>query len=300
MAQQLSLFDLPHNKVINVSAVSQRSPFRYPGGKTWLVPRIYPWLISQSTRPKELIEPFAGGAIIGLTVAFERLADHVTLVELDEQVASVWQTIITDGDGEWLARRIVEFNLTPENVREGLSAPAISVRERAFQTILKNRTSHGGILASGAGLIKNGENGKGIASRWYPKTLASRIRDIHAIRDRLTFIQGDAFDVIEKRLNQPGAMFFVDPPYTAGKNGKRAASRLYTYFQINHERLFDMMEAVSGDFLLTYDNDQYVRELTLQHGFKYVPIAMTNTHHAEMNELLINRNLDWVTKVNSI
>ncbi len=27
-------------KVVNVATVPHRSPFRYPGGKTWLVPRV--------------------------------------------------------------------------------------------------------------------------------------------------------------------------------------------------------------------------------------------------------------------
>ena len=35
-------------------------------------------------------------------MAFENLADHVTLVEIDEQVAAVWRTILTEGQ---LARR---------------------------------------------------------------------------------------------------------------------------------------------------------------------------------------------------
>jgi hypothetical protein len=33
-------------KVVNVSTVPHRSPFRYPGGKTWLVPRVRDWLKS--------------------------------------------------------------------------------------------------------------------------------------------------------------------------------------------------------------------------------------------------------------
>jgi DNA adenine methylase len=38
---------------------------------------------------KEFFEPFAGGAIVSLTVAAEKLANHVTMVELDENVAAV-------------------------------------------------------------------------------------------------------------------------------------------------------------------------------------------------------------------
>jgi len=45
--------------VVNVATVPQRSPLRYPGGKTWLIPHIRHWL--KSTRSEILIEPFAGG-----------------------------------------------------------------------------------------------------------------------------------------------------------------------------------------------------------------------------------------------
>jgi DNA adenine methylase len=87
-------------------------------------------------------------------------------------------------------------------------------------------------------------------------------------------------------------MFFIDPPYTAG--GKRAGSRLYTHSEIDHERLFSVCEKLRGDFLMTYDNADEVRALAERHGLQTKPVAMKNTHHAEMDELLIGRNLDWV------
>lgn len=290
--QQLSLFSESTSKVVNVASVKHRSPFRYPGGKTWLIPRIFEWLSRKEIKPREFIEPFAGGAIVGLTVAFENLADHITLVELDSQVAAVWETIITNGEGEWLAQRIEQFELTPENVNEILQQKDLPVREKAFQTVLQNRTAHGGILAPGAGLLKYGEAGKGIASRWYPQTLARRIRDIETISRKLSFVHGDAFEVIENN-NRPDVVFFLDPPYTAG-NGKRAGSRLYTHFQIDHEKLFSLLENTTADFLLTYDNDTDVKALADRHNFEYVEIAMQNTHLAKMSELLINKDLNWV------
>lgn len=294
MVQQLPLFNRPMNEVINVAQVKHRSPFRYPGGKTWLVPRIFQWLNSKERKPEEFIEAFAGGAIVGLTVAFGKLADHVTLVELDEQVAAVWHTIITNNEGEWLAGRIEEFQLSQENVYAVLSSDAPTMKERAFQTLLKNRTAHGGILAKGAGLIKYGENGKGIGSRWYPSTLARRIRDMQSVRNSLTFIQGDAFKAIEANRERENVVFFIDPPYTAGKNGKRAGTRLYTHFEIDHERLFALMETVKGDFLLTYDNDDYVCDLANKHGFQFTTVAMQNTHLNKMTELLIGKDLSWL------
>jgi DNA adenine methylase len=76
-------------RVVNVASVKQRSPFRYPGGKTWLVPAVTLWLSRENRRPGHFVELFAGGGIVGLTVAAEGLADHVTMIELDPDVASV-------------------------------------------------------------------------------------------------------------------------------------------------------------------------------------------------------------------
>src|SRR2546430_325312 len=117
--------------IVNVASVPHRSPFRYPGGKTWLVPRIRRWLKRLPEKPAELLEPFAGGAIVGLTVAFEGLAERVTLVERDPDVAAVWQAIL-GGDALRLADRITDFPFTEENVCAALESPPDSTLERAF------------------------------------------------------------------------------------------------------------------------------------------------------------------------
>ena len=289
MAYQLPMFP-QQEKIVNVASVPHRSPFRYPGGKTWFVPRLRKWLAYLPAKPKAFIEPFAGGAIVGLTVAFENLAEHVTLVERDHQIAAVWRTIL-EGDGEWLADRIVAFDLTIDAVKAELDRTDVSLKEQAFQTILKNRVNRGGILAPGAGMVKHGENGKGIASRWYPETLSKRIRKIVAIRERITFTEGDAFDVIDQNKARQDAVFFIDPPYTAG--GKKAGNRLYTHFELDHEKLFYLSAQTAGDFLMTYSNDETVRGLAQTHHFASKEIAMKNTHHAKMTELLIGRDLSW-------
>jgi DNA adenine methylase len=289
-AVQQVLFPRPLDSVVNVASVKQLSPFRYPGGKTWLIPRIRQWLSVK--RPKYFIEPFAGGGIVSLSVAAENLADKVIMVELDEQVAAVWKCIFTDGDGEWLANRIVNFDMTLENLRNELEIKSSDTKQVAFQTILKNRTYHGGILAAGSGLIKFGENGKGLLSRWYPDTLKKRILAISQLRDKITFIQGDAFKVIEEYINDDSSAFFVDPPYTAA--GKKAGRRLYNCFELDHDALFDLMDKASGDFLMTYDDAQGVRDLADSHNFGWKLVAMKNTHHAQMTELLISKNLNWV------
>lgn len=293
--ERRGLFDEPQlSQIINVASVPQRSPFRYPGGKTWLVPRIRQWCAGRSMRAGEFLEPFAGGGIVSLTVAAEHLADHVTMIELDAQVAAVWRTIIEADEGVWLAERINGFDLTNESLEAVMKEKANSIRERAFQTILKNRTYRGGILAAGSAPLKRGENGKGIKSRWYAETLKRRILDIRAIRKYITFIEGNGLEIIKRYAQRSDAMFFIDPPYTAG--GKRSGSRLYTHWELDHEELFRLAGKVAGDFLMTYDDSDEVRELARKHGFDFELVAMKNTHHAEMTELLIGRNLNWARR----
>ena len=282
-------------KVVNVASVAQRSPFRYPGGKTWLVPRIRQWLSGYFPKPRLFVEPFAGGAIAGLTVAFENLAEVVLLIEKDEQVAAVWETIINRENGaQWLADEIANFDLNLTTAKDLIASQSKATRKIAFRTIIQNRISHGGILADGAGLLKNGENGKGILSRWYPETLKRRILDIASIRERIKFIQGDGFQAIKKYLYKTDTVFFIDPPYTASK--KKAGSRLYKYHQLDHEKLFELMSKANGDFLMTYDDADEVRALALKYRFETRLVAMNNTHHATMTELLIGRDLSWVDK----
>lgn len=272
--------------IVNVASVPQRSPFRYPGGKTWLIPYIRLWLRSQPQPITELIEPFAGGAIVGLTSAFEGLSRKVTLVELDPDVAAVWRTIL-NRRGKWLAERIATFKMTTESVRKLLFSEQRTIQERALATILRNRVQRGGILAPGAGLMKYGENGKGIASRWYPATLRRRVLDIVGIRHRINFIQGDGVEYLERNSNRKGTVCFIDPPYTI------AGRRLYRYAQMDHRNLFRIVKGLVGDFLMTYDDADEIRSLAQEFGFDTHTVPMKNTHHTKMSELLIGRNLDW-------
>ena len=295
MKNQMTMFDIGEQhstqSIINVASVPQRSPFRYPGGKTWLIPTVRQWLKQEGKIAKELIEPFAGGAIVSLTAAFEKMAEHITMVEMDEEIAAVWEVIL-NGKNKWLADKIYSYDLTHVNVKNELENPNKKLQDIAFCTILKNRVFHGGILAKGSGMIKNGENGKGITSRWYPKTLRDRILAINYVKDKITFISGDAFEVLEQNLNNKSAYFFIDPPYTI------AGKRLYTYFDIDHERLFDLTSQLKGKFMLTYDDTPEIRQLVNKYNLQFRTIPMKTTLHFEKNEIIISDNFSWWTDSN--
>jgi len=48
---------LPLTGMVNVASVPHRSPFRYAGGKTWLIPCIRRWLAGVQPEPGHLVEP---------------------------------------------------------------------------------------------------------------------------------------------------------------------------------------------------------------------------------------------------
>ena len=140
-------------------------------------------------------------------------------------------------------------------------------------------------MAPGAGLVKDGEAGRGLSSRWYPDTLAGRIQVLRTLRNDVTFLHCDAFITIRQFIANPNACFFIDPPYTAG--GKKAGTRLYSHNEIDHESLFALMATARGSVMLTYDDTPEVRAMADRHGFHIQTVPMKNTHHAIIYELLI-------------
>ncbi len=267
------------------SPVRNPSLFRYPGGKSWLIPYVRQWL-EGSKRPIHFAEPFAGGANVGLAVAMENLADRVTLVELDRNVAAVWETTL-NGKAPDLARRIVEFRMSKKAVKALLGRRCNSPLSRAFATIVKNRARRGGIMTDAASLLKHGEDGKGVRSRWYPETLKRRIEKISQSRNKISFLHRDGVAYIRKYSRRKDFAFFLDPPYTV------AGARLYTHSEVDHRKLFETAAKVKGKVLMTYDNTADIRKLAREFGFKVKRVRMRTTHHSEKIELLISRNFSW-------
>jgi DNA adenine methylase len=171
-----------------------------------------------------------------------------------------------------------------------LDAARGSLSEEAFRTLLRNRVQRGGIMASGAGLVKTGEAGRGLNARWYPETLARRIREINEVKDRFTFVHGDGLALVREHLSEKDAAFYIDPPYMV------AARRLYSHWKVDHREIFKLMSRAKGDFLMSYDNTPEIQALAAEFGFEARQVAMKNTHHARMTELLIGRDLTWAGK----
>ena len=281
---QIPLSPLP---AVNVSQVPQRSPLRYPGGKTWLIPHIRAWLKGTNPPPDLLIEPFAGGGIVSLTAVMEGLVNSCLMAELDPDVAAFWKAALNQNDE--LSAKIRQFDPTRSNIEQLTRQIPHTILERGFRSLVLNRTRRGGILAKGAALNRFGENGKGVASRWYPHTIARRLQAISMVSNRIDFCETDGIRLLDEYLSlnsKPKIAVFADPPYNAG--GKRAGRRLYSQNSIDHSRLFAILANRGTDFLMTYDESPQILNLIKQHQFHAVRVVMKNTHHAKVSELVIS------------
>ena len=275
----------------NVAAVPQYSPFRYPGGKSRWYELIKAWV--EHVSPSRFVEPFAGGAHAGLAVAYEKwgrkIVDEVVLIERDENVAAVWETIF-NGEADWLVQRIGEFEMSREAAENVIKGENGSIEEQAFAMIVHNRVSRGGVTAPGAGWLNDGENGEGLSSRWYPGTLTDRIEKLSEVRDRVNFIEGDAFERMPQYQNASDALF-IDPPYPD------AGGRLYDHSDVDHDRIFMLACRSTGPVLLTYDDSEEVKNLVEKYNLEYEEAIVPTTHHREKTELLISGNFQWTKKV---
>ena len=123
---------------VNVASVPQRSPLRYPGGKTWLIPHLRHWLSGRAGTPC-LVEPFCGGGIISLTAVMEGLADRCVLVELDRDVAAFWHTALRHTEA--LCQRVLAFEPTRDNVLDLANRTPADLVGHGFRTLVLNRTA---------------------------------------------------------------------------------------------------------------------------------------------------------------
>ena len=273
---------------VNVSSVPQRSPLRYPGGKTWLIPHIRYWLRQLPGNTfTTLHEPFAGGATASLTAVMEHSVDRAVIGEIDADIIALWNTVLRESTT--IRRMITEFTLTEESVNQIEEESPDTDIQRAFRTLILNRTRRGGILADGASTNRHGENGRGISSRWYPATLNQRIQSVARFSQRLTTNLGDGIDYIASLETRTlrREILFIDPPYTA--SGKQAGTRLYTHSVVDHHRLFETLADCRYPFLMTYDTSPEIIHLINKFGYNAVQVLMKNTHHQFQKELVITR-----------
>jgi DNA adenine methylase len=218
-----------------------------------------------------LVEPFAGSAVVGLSLLYAQIIERLILVEKDDDVFCLLSGITTDPS---LADRYAAFECTRENVRQVLKHET-----GAFKYLVLSRVSN---RAKWWGGLRTD-----IASRWCPDVVVPNLRRVYEMRDRITLIHGDGLEVMRAHAVDETVGCFADPPYTADLTSK--GGTLYRHHRLNHKRLFSILASWHGPWLMTQDNSRLVRRLALCHRLNTKRIRMNNSDNVIMHELAIWR-----------
>lgn len=239
---------------------SRFSPLRYPGGKASLG-LFFERLLDDLALPNPIyVEPYAGGAGAGIALLLEGRISQLVINDLDPAIFAFWKSILTDTDA--FLDRIRNTPLTvPEWRRQkeiyqtrGLE----SMLDLGFAFFYLNRTNRSGILKAGIiGGLKQTGNYR-MDARFNKEHLASRIRAISAMKDRIRVTRVDGRQVVQQYSGVRNSFMYIDPPYV------QAGDSLYMNsfdYQDHYNLAMILHREMAASWLLTYDDDLSIHQL---------------------------------------
>ncbi len=94
-------------------------------------------------------------------------------------------------------------------------------------------------------------------------------------------IENKDFENLIKVYDRPKALFYCDPPYHKTENYYDAA-----FTESDHERLKGILSNIKGRFILSYNDDEYIRKL--YRDFEIIPVErQNNLSQGTYKELII-------------
>ena len=242
------------------------SPLRYPGSKRHLTLYVEKSLTINAFHPTLYIEPFTGGASVGLHLLLRQKVDKIILIDRDPWIASFWQTVFWDT--QWLVDKVENAPITLEEWERIKQSDPSTTREQAWTCLFLNRTSFSGILRQEVGPLggKTQASPYKIDCRFPRQTLIKRIQQIAARRDNVYAVWNlsweEELEAIRSeqrtgKLPESGLFFYLDPPFF------EKADTLYRYYfqEEDHSALRDTLLNMTDKWLLSYDSAERVEYL---------------------------------------
>jgi DNA adenine methylase len=236
-----------------MTQIMTRGVLRYHGGKV----KLAPWIISHFPAHKIYIEPFCGAA----AVLLQKPRSYAECInDLDGEIVNLFRVLRNPAQARELARLITLTPFAREEFELSYLADGDPV-EQARRTVARSIMGFGSVGASGGATgFRNNCTSSGTtpAHDWasYPKIIPAvvgRLRGV-VIENR------PAVELIE-RLDDPAALFYVDPPYPAQTRTHYGAYR-FEMTDDDHRELAAVLHEVKGAVVLSgYGCELYDREL---------------------------------------
>jgi DNA adenine methylase len=256
------------------------TPFRYPGGKTRLYPKLRRWL-DELSPTMLIVEPFAGSAAVSVGAIIEGYAERALLCECDPAVEVIWRIMLSTEAAE-LCRRLREIDFSVNSVHRLLIDRSTDGVAVALRNILHNRLSFGGSFKPARPELLAKRVDGPLRRLWCPESLSRRIDAINQERGRFDLRVGDGVTIVKAESLPASAVLYADPPYRA------MGRKFYGHWQVDPPSVFDLANRFGTRFLISYDDDPDVRQLCLAHRWYPRRIALRNCRSGQSRELLIS------------
>lgn len=238
------------------------SPLRYPGGKRRLVNFMKVILHENGLRGGQYVEPYAGGASIGLALLLEGYVTHVYINDIDRALYAFWYSVLnkTEEFIELIEKTPITIEEWHKQRKVQENKERSSLIDLGFSTFFLNRTNRSGIISGGV------IGGKGQLGNWkldcrFNKVdLLRRIRKISEFRHNISLFNEDAFTFIQTKLPnlEKNTLIYLDPPYYV-----KGQQMLYVnyYEPKDHEKIANLMPQVHQYWIISYDDVPEIRKL---------------------------------------
>lgn len=265
------------------------SPLRYPGGKTRLATFLTK-AIGKNYCPNDklvFVEPYAGGAGASLTLLQTGIVDRIILNDLDPAIYAFWNIAVSNT--EYLIRKIrrVQISIEEWHIQRAIYLnPKSSKKKLAFATLFLNRTNRSGIIGGRpiGGLTQNG-NWK-IGARFNKSTIIGRLRNIERLQHKISVSNHDGIHFlvnIENDSKSSKHLVFLDPPYY-----EQGDSLYLNDYKIDdHLSLADFLSQSKLNWIMTYDDSMFVRELYSGYFKRKFTINHSAQRHKKGREVVL-------------
>lgn len=246
------------------------TPLRYPGGKAKLSEYVKEIIRTNKLYDGEYVEPYAGGAAIGLELLFQEYVTKIHINDLSQPVYSFWKSVLNDTDE--LCRLVKNTRLSvaswDRQKRIFANPGAHSYVQLGFATFFLNRTNRSGILNGG---IIGGRDQTGpwkIDARYNADELIFRIESIAKMRRKIKLTRSDALALLRFGLPKwpKKTLIYLDPPYY-----EQGRELYYDYYkQDDHADVANFIAAKMQNkfWIASYDNVLPIKKL--YSGFRSV------------------------------
>lgn len=236
-----------------------KSPLRYPGGKSKAVKYLSQFIPAF----KEFREPFFGGGSLSFYYAQKSPSAKFLANDLNFELYCFWSELKDNKDN--LISQIIRIK---NSYRDGKALyreimdrrnTDLTCFQRAVDFFILNRITFSGVADSG------GYSERSFHERFTDSSI-ERLEYAYEVIKHIDFSNLG----YEYLINKPGkdVFIFLDPPYYSNTNSRLYGKNGDLHAGFDHVRLYEALKDCGHNFLITYDDDPFIRGL--YNGFEQV------------------------------